>query len=102
MTWFWDNEVESNEMLKVEFCGVPRHEQSNHLNSSHFRNNDTPTLGLFFLDSFFTCLSLAISIFFVCSLDHLPIVFHQNEKRKKKQSSATITFKKRKKQIEEK
>lgn len=71
MTWFWDNEVESNELLKVEFCGVPRHEQSNHLNSSHFRNNDTPTLGLFFLDSFFTCLalllSLAISIFSLLS-----------------------------------
>lgn len=47
MTWFWYNEVESNEMLEVEFCGVPRHEQSNHFNSSHFRNNDTPTLGVF-------------------------------------------------------
>lgn len=88
MTWFWYNEVESNEMLKVEFCGVPRHEQSNHFNSSHFRNNDTPTLGVLFKTCFFslsTCLALlmsfAISIFFSRPFtDH----FHQNGEIKKK------------------
>lgn len=66
MTWFWDNEVESNEMLKVEFCGVPRHEQSNHFNSSHFRNNDTPTLGVLF-KSFFFSLLMFVFVNVVCN-----------------------------------